>query len=188
MGSKLKYLIIGFLWLCFSNGNVYSQKASTRTSLDSTAAHSPKKATIYSAVLPGLGQAYNKKYWKIPIVYAGFGTTGYFIYRNTTQYKLYKQAYIYRMDDDYLTVDDYPEYTATELAYIKDNYRRNMEISYIATAAVYIFNIIDATVDAHLFDFDISDDLSMNWQPSIIPLSTFNTRQAYGLSLRFSLH
>ena len=130
--------------------------------------HSPKKATIMSAVLPGSGQFYNKKYWKIPVIYVGFGTLVYFISANQKQYNNYKQAYKYRVDNDPATVDNYLQYSAEGLLQAKNYYRRNLEISYIFTSVLYMLNVVDATVDAHLFDFDISNDLSLKIQPSFL--------------------
>jgi hypothetical protein len=131
--------------------------------------HSPKRATLYSALLPGLGQAYNKKYWKIPIVYAGIGTLAYFI---TTYHKVYLQAreaydyvsneYEYPIDNDMVE-----KYSEADLSEIRDYYRRNTELTWILTGLWYILNIIDANVDAHFFDYDISDDLTIQIQPVI---------------------
>src|SRR5688572_9044105 len=94
---------------------------------DSTT-HSPHKATVYSAVLPGLGQAYNKKYWKIPVIYAGLGTAGYFFFYNNKQYQRTREALIARLDSDSLTVDTEfsdPRYTDALLQDRKDYFRRN---------------------------------------------------------------
>ncbi len=134
-----------------------------------TKKHSPKKATIYSMVLPGLGQAYNKKYWKIPIIYAGFGTLIYFINQNSNEYNKFKEAYKYVYDKDTVpTNNNYvTRYNLDELKTGKNYYRRNLEISYILTGALYILNIIDASVDANLFDYDISNDLSLKLEPFI---------------------
>ncbi len=147
--------------------------------------HSPKKAAIYSAVLPGLGQAYNKKYWKIPLVYAGFGTIGYFVGWNNRYYKIYKQAYSDLTDTDqntnshldldvaqYYNLDNPTEKNNFKTGLLKQqNYlRRNRDLLVIIMAGFYGLNIIDASVDAHLFDFDISEDLTMNWQPIIQPI------------------
>lgn len=138
--------------------------------------HSPRKATIYSAVLPGMGQIYNKKYWKVPLIYIGFGALGYFIDWNNDQYVLYRQAYADIVDDDPNTNsfedlnfegrwDGQRQQFTTALQRAKDNSRRNRDLVIISTAAFYALNIIDASVDAHLFNFDISDDLTMNWMP-----------------------
>lgn len=131
--------------------------------------HSPKKATLYSAVLPGLGQAYNKKHWKIPIVYAGFGVLSYFIISNRSEYLQFREAYDYVMVGDTTPINnDYVyKYSPDQLSKARDYYRRNMELSIILSGFWYILNILDASVDAHLFDYDISDDLSLHVEPLI---------------------
>ncbi len=133
--------------------------------------HSPHKASIYSAVLPGLGQAYNRKYWKIPIVYGGFGGLGYFVSINTKEYRLAKEAYAYVSSGaEYPIENKYVgRYSASDLISIRDYYRRNTELSWILSGLWYLLNIVDATVDAHFFDYDISDNLSLNIQPSLLP-------------------
>ncbi len=148
---------------------------------EDTIAHSPHKATIYSAVLPGLGQIYNRKYWKVPLVYGGFAAFGYFIKWNNDQYNSYKQAYNDLVDDDPnttsymklhgiaqwdLTNSSVKSQLATRISNGKDAFRRYRDLNIIGTVAFYALNIIDASVDAHFFNFDISDDLSMNWTPA----------------------
>lgn len=130
--------------------------------------HSPRSAALMSAVLPGLGQVYNKKYWKVPILYAGFGATLYSIKVNNDRYVRYRDAYRLRVDNDPATVDNYPQYSDENLITLKDFYRRNRDLSYIITAGIYLLNIVDASVDAHLFTFDVSDDLSLNVSPSVM--------------------
>ncbi|MFH1005311.1 MAG: DUF5683 domain-containing protein [Bacteroidota bacterium] len=129
--------------------------------------HSPKKATIFSACLPGLGQAYNKKYWKIPVIYAGIGATVYFITDNNKSYKKYKQAYINKTDNDPNTIDTEPNYNEAGLRELQNNYRRWRDLNIILTGLFYTMNIIDAYVDAQLITFDVSDNLSMNVFPSM---------------------
>jgi len=154
--------------------------------------HSPRKATIYSAVAPGLGQIYNKKYWKAPVVYAGFGVLVYFVIFNTTNYNEFKNGILDFTDtipgtDSYLnlisdkldpsTFDPvlHPDtYNPSSAVWFEDQlkngmsyYRRNRDLSYIGMGLWYILNVIDATVDAHLFDYDVSDDLSLHIQPRI---------------------
>ncbi|HOE58230.1 MAG TPA: DUF5683 domain-containing protein [Bacteroidales bacterium] len=124
---------------------------------------SPRTATILSLVLPGMGQAYNHKYWKIPIIYTGFAATGYFAIINGDEYHKFKDAYNFKINN--LTGDppnDYAvKYTADQLRVQRDYYRRNMELSYIIAGFIYILNAVDASVDAHLSSFDISENLSM---------------------------
>lgn len=144
-----------------------------------TSFHDPKKAMIYSAILPGLGQIYNRKVWKVPIIYAGFGTFVYFIDRNTKYYKDLKQAII-----------DYPDYnlkyftgnfTEDQLTSGKDTYKRWRDLSYILTVGFYALQIIDASVDAYMFDWDVSPDISLRIEPSGIflpdsPISAYGFR------------
>ena len=122
---------------------------------------SPKKAAIYSAVIPGSGQVYTKKYWKVPIIYAGLVASAYFINDNNNQYKEYKDAALL----SYESGEDQLGYTYSQLIILKDHYKRNREISYFSFVGVYILNIIDASVNAHLFYFDVSDDISLNIRP-----------------------
>ena len=144
-------------------------KAQNTTEVDTAfkKPHSPNKAAIFSAVLPGLGQAYNKKYWKIPIVYAGFGLIAYFIISNTGEYKKYDEAYDYVIagDSGYIDNDYVGQYDEQQLLDGKKYHRRNMELSYILGGLWYILNIVDASVDAHLFDYDVSEDLSIRVDP-----------------------
>ena len=127
----------------------------------------PAKSAMLSATLPGLGQIYNRKYWKVPIIYAGFGAVAYFLDMNSSNYQMYRKAYYYRVDDNPHTVDEFPNYSTDVLRRAMNYYRRNLEITYILGAALYILNILDASVDAHLMDFDISEDLSFRMEPVI---------------------
>jgi len=168
--------------------------------------HSPRKATILSAILPGAGQAYNKKYWKIPIIYAGFAGLGYFIHWNNNNYQIMKLAYNDVTDNEagepfgeddptnsYTKLRGYEYYNlsdATALSNFKTNvskqqdyYRRNRDLLVIGTFVFYGLNIIDANVDANFFDFDMSDDLTFNWQPA---MQNFNRQPVYGINCTFT--
>ena len=143
--------------------------------------HNPKKAAIYSAVLPGLGQAYNKKYWKIPIVYAGIGTIFYIADMNGDSYRDYRQAFDYKTgtitEADKEIVDIANKYSRENLATLRDLYRRNMELNWIIMVLWYGLNFIDATVDADFFEYDIADDLTLKVEPM---LQTNFNEMAYG--------
>lgn len=192
-----------FVLLVFVSCNLYGQVLEVDTTqitevpVDSVQVHSPKKATIYSAILPGLGQAYNKKYWKIPLIYAGFGTIGYFIGWNNGFYSTYKQAYRDLSDKDpntnsHLKIEASKYYDLenptdslnfkTGLSKQSEYYRRNRDLLVISMVGFYGLNIIDASVDAHLFDFDISEDLTLNWQPAV---KTFENQLVYGINCTF---
>jgi hypothetical protein len=132
-----------------------------------------KKATTLSTICPGAGQIYNKSYWRVPIIIGGLASTIYTIDWNNRGYKRFKTAYALRVDYD-KNPDKYPggaadefrgAYSATFLKNLKDSYRRNRDLCILLTAGVYMLQIIDAHVDAHLQDYDISDDLTMNLEP-----------------------
>jgi len=117
-------------------------------------------------VLPGAGQFYNKKYWKIPIIYAGFGGLGYAVGSSAGKFRTYRDAYRLRVDGDSTTIDEFEGiYRDNDLLTLRDFYRRNLDISAIFTVVFYTLNILDAVVDAHLFNYDISDDLSLEVRP-----------------------
>ena len=155
--------------------------------------HSPKTATLL-ALIPGAGQAYNKKYWKIPIVYAGFGVTTYFAVTNGDDYKLYKQAYDYKMgfitDVSDRVKAEAAKYSAENLITLRDYYRGKMELFWILTAAWYVVQIIDANVDAHFFYYDISDELTLQvepqWNPPYNNYSPGNGMGSVGVSVRLN--
>lgn len=130
----------------------------------------PAKAAFYSAVLPGLGQAYNKKYWKIPLVYGALGTGVYFYVRNNKQYNRYRDAYKSRLagfknDEFYLDTNGNqlaePRVSDDGLRRAQKLFRRNKEISLLVTIGLYALNIIDANVDAHLLQYNVDENLTL---------------------------
>ncbi len=143
---------------------------------------SPKKAALMSTIIPGLGQAYNKKYWKLPILYGGIAGLAYSINFNQSRYIKYVTAYKYRLDGNPLTIDNYPKYTDADLDLLQKYYHRYLNLSRIGAALLYIFNIVDASVDAHLSTFDVGDDLSFSIHPAFINTANVN-RYTSGLSL-----
>ena len=156
-----------------------------------------KKATTLSFICPGAGQVYNKSYWKVPIVIGGMVSMGYVIDWNTRGFKRYKSAYDLRNDFDQ-NPGNYPDgvskdefngrYSASYLKNLRDAYRRNRDLSIIITAAVYAFQVVDAHVDAHLKDFDVSDNLTVSLEPMFdyqyLPIHGSNP--VYGLNLNIS--
>lgn len=132
--------------------------------------HSPKIATSLSAVLPGAGQIYNKRWWKVPIIYAGLGASSYCIYHYATKMKTYRTEYRYRMQGETSMLNpDMSYYSDENVLSLKKKYQRSMELAIAATAIIYTLNIVDAAVDAHLFYFDISNDLSLQFAPYFEP-------------------
>jgi hypothetical protein len=154
----------------------------------------PRKASMYSAVLPGMGQVYNRKYWKVPIIYGGFAALGWYTFFAHDQFVRYRDALDFRMDGNPLTMDEFagdPRYTNDVLTRFKDYYRRQRDRTIIWTTVFYALNIVDAAVDAHLFEFDVSEDLGMKVGPSFDgpdhPLiARPSARQ--GVGLRFSIN
>ncbi len=132
-----------------------------------------KKATTLACIFPGAGQIYNKSYWKVPFVIGGFASMIYCIDWNNRGYQRFKKAYGLLSDYE-ANPEKYPNgptdefrgrYSAEFIRNLRNNYRRNRDLCIIITGALYILQIVDAHVDAHLKDYDISDDLTMNLEP-----------------------
>lgn len=161
--SKKVYIVL-FLFL-FVNPLVFSQEIGSSIILkDSLKPGSidplkPAKAAFYSAVIPGLGQAYNKKYWKVPIVYGAIGTSLYFYIDSNKKYNNFRDAYKRRLmgynDDQYQYLDN------NRLVLAQRFYQRNKDYSLLFAVGFYVLNIIDANVDAHLMQFNVNEKLSL---------------------------
>ncbi len=154
---------------------------------DRPSERNPKRAALLSLAVPGLGQAYNKKIWKVPIVYAALGTAGYFFVSNRLEYAKLKAAYA---QDSENTTGEFSEYydlgyTLTDIQSAAEQYQTWSEYSGVAIFAVYALQVIDATVDAHLFYFDVDDDLSLNIQPKLQLSPSGGLSQGVSLSLTF---
>lgn len=193
-------IFFGLISLILLGGskNAVSQliEADTVSVESSVKVHSPHKATMYSVMFPGLGQAYNKKYWKIPILYAGIGATLYAINFNTKNYKKYKSGFRdftqftewkALSEDEQLvtekpTADSYQKilendwdasttshdtWFKTTLQNGKDSYKHDRDLSYIILFGVYVLNIVDAAVDAHFTNFNVNDDLTIRVEPAV---------------------
>ena len=153
------------------------------------AEHSPRKAAIRSAIIPGWGQVYNKKYWKVPIVYAALGITGYIFVDNINVYKDYRLAYrgkynarVNQDSTDYFRINDqYLPLSEESLRAGRDLFRRYIDYSAVFFIVFWGLNVVDAVVDAHLKAFDISPDLSMKVKPSYNPIE-----KTKGVSLVFN--
>ena len=148
---------------------------------------SPARAAFYSAALPGLGQAYNGKYWKIPIVYTALGVGVYFYFDNDRQYDRYRSAYKQRLagdPDEFTDENGSPILSTAALIDAQKFYQRNKEISILVTVGIYALNIIDANVDAHLQQFNVSEDLSL--RPSL-NFDRVTGKADYGVSLNFRM-
>ena len=151
--------------------------------------HSAGTATVLSTLVPGLGQAYNKKYWKVPVVYGGLCTLYFLVNWNNRGYVRFKTAISQYPNDEFNKgIKPYVR-TVDEFKLYRDVYRKNRDISFVGMIAFYALNIIDANVDANLYDWNVSDDLALRIEPSIINTnfaSTVYTEPAFGLSCRIN--
>jgi len=166
-----------------SSGNVVNVAAVNDRRVDSILLHhSPRKAAIRSAILPGWGQAYNKRYWKIPIVYAALGTSAYVFVDNVSWYRKLRFAYKVAVEKDVANYDKvdrrlsrFVETNNTSfLQYQRNEYRRNVDYSVLAFVLLWGLNVVDATVDAHLKSFDVSPDLSLHFKPGYSDMANTN--------------
>lgn len=146
----------------------------------------PEKAALYSVVLPGLGQIYNHQAWKVPIVYAALGAAVYGIWWNNDQAQTFLDAFYEQTDPAIENPAFEGVYNESDLINLYYQHRRWKDLSMIGGALAYGLQILDAYVDAHLFYYNINDDLSLNWEPRMIHMSA-STPQAAGLGLTFYL-
>jgi Family of unknown function (DUF5683) len=160
--------------------NIKKKNTSIFLKADTAKAYNPRIAMYRSAILPGWGQATNKKYWKMPIVYAALGATGYIFFYNVKQYNTAKKAYLNAIDQNplndslipqpYYTVKDNPERIRT----FRNQVRQNVDYTVLFFILFWGLNVVDATVDAHLKTFDVSDDLSLYIKPGYSQLANTN--------------
>ena len=136
-------------------------------------AKSPTRALMYALVLPGLGQAYNGRYWKIPIVWGAMGAAGYAVYFNSG---MYRQAMLYYIEDE-----------SDNNERIVRGWKRNMELSYIVCVLVYGLQILDAYVDANLSNWDVNNNLSLGISPSVQPLMSHTSLRGISGGLTCSI-
>jgi len=146
----------------------------------------PSTAALYSAALPGLGQGYNKKYWKIPIIYGSGVVIGYFINYNHQLYKQYRDGLIALIDQDDRTVPFDPRLDRNDYQRAVDYWRRNRDLLMIGTLLLYVMNIVDAHVDAHLELFTVEDDISLYLEPSFDQTAMQTNLIGISLKLRFN--
>mgnify|MGYP006279326399 CR=1 FL=1 len=146
----------------------------------------PMKAGIMSLVLPGSGQIYNGRWWKVPLVYGALGGMVYAIVWNTDQYNRFQTAYQLKLDDQPHEFSGTSFDNAQALRSIRDTYDKNRQLSYVGLVFVYLLNGIEAFVDAHLQNFDISEDLSLRVRPRV-GIDAFSQQPVWGIGLRIPL-
>ena len=149
-----------------------TEGVASKAYLDSIGLHTPfvtpKKSALFSAILPGLGQYNNKHYWKLPVIYAGVGIAAYFVHDNLTNYNLYRKLYAGFRNNNQELMNSTP-YNENQVNQLKDYYRRNLDITILLSVLGYGLQVVDAVVYAHLKDFDISEDISLNARPVLMP-------------------
>lgn len=156
------------------------------TKANSIPVHSPKKAALYSAILPGAGQVYNRKYWKVGVIAVGAGALVYSLNFNQRNFSLYKGELVKRQQGLGGLDEGLALYTDANLNELQDFYRRNRDLTVVGMALLYALNVIDATVDAHLFDFNVNDDLSMRIRPeAVFSFQSALPSPGIGLTLSF---
>ncbi len=136
----------------------------------------PKKAAFLSLLLPGSGQVYNKKWWKAPIVYAALGGVGYVLIESEQDYRFYRDGYLAKVDEDPTTEDIFPNATAQTVKGVRDSFNKRRQQMYMLLGAVWILNAVEAYVDAHLINFDVNEDLTLQLSPT--------TQSGLGISLQ----
>ena len=135
------------------------------------------------SILPGAGQVYNHQAWKIPIIYGAFAGMGYLIYDNYSQMKMFKDEYLYRVNHDGATnLSGYDNYPTSSIYSLYNSYNQTYQLMVIITVGIYALNLIDAYVFGHLFEFQMSDDISLG--PGVIG-TPFGLRPSLGLSMTF---
>lgn len=170
-----------------SSSDVKSSKTDT-VSIMRKPQHSPKRASLLSAICPGAGQVYNKKYWKLPILYGGFAALVYSAYFYQNEYDRFRQALIDTRDSSAGYKPRDPELRNVPSQYlmnIRESYRESRDLSAISIIGLYAINIIDAAVDAHLKGFDVNDNLSMRIAPDVRMTSFYTAYTGISISLHF---
>ena len=188
MGFRIIFLL--FLYSCISltsnaqepDSIQVDNKIKVKNDTITEKTHSVKTATILSAVLPGSGQIYNhiampkgkkKAFWKVPLIYAGLGVTTYFLISNQRNMMIYRNEYLAREELGYLGTGQHVNpltagYDAQALLTLHEGYQTNRDLMILATFGVYLLNVLDAAVEAHFVNFDISEDLTMSVRPKVM--------------------
>jgi hypothetical protein len=193
MPHLYRFVISAILVLSVTEFMAQQKVDSEKSTVDSTitvkkkSQHSPLKAAIFSGIVPGLGQVYNRKYWKVPILAAAGAGLMYSYSFNQSNYTTFKSELIYRQKNQAISNLDLERYSDSDLNELQDFYRRYRDLTIIGMALLYAVNIVDATVDAHLYDFNVSDDLSLRFfdVPTLSARNGMSQPLSLGLTLNF---
>ena len=187
--------IISILFFAFFSATIQAQKDSlnTKTRKDIRIEKggdydplSPSKAAFYSAIFPGMGQVYNKKYWKTPIVWGAMGTSIYYYLNNNKEFKRYRTAYKLRKNNliDEFTVDGVEIISEETLERAQDQLRENRDMSLLTTVILYVLQIVEASVNAHLLQFNTDDNLS--FKPTFMNDPIYVEAPKVGLTIKYN--
>jgi hypothetical protein len=173
-----------------SEDTIVTETADTVLLKSYAARYDPRKALLYAAVAPGFGQIYNKKYWKLPLVYGGFFGIGYAVNFYQGNYKKYRAYYFYNLDNGFENDGDSNQadetgYSTGQLRTIVDKSRRERDFWVIMMGAMYILQIVDAHVDAHLKEFDLNPTLKVSLQPSMTNDPIMGSQNSVALVFKF---
>lgn len=164
------------------------------SSIDSSFRHNPKKALLFSAIVPGSGQIYNhiampkgkkKAYWKVPLIYAGLGSMGYFLIKNQQLQLALKEEYTLRTNGA-IPNEKWEEYDDQGILNLYNQHLDRRDLSIVGLTVVYLLQLVDAHVEAHFVDFDVSDKLALNIRPTV--LTTFNPGIQLSLTVKQDKH
>ena len=169
--------------------NVKKVKYNKQVKFDKRSIYNPlaqAKAAFYSAIFPGMGQIYNEKYWKTPIVWGALGTSIYYYLKNNKEYKRYRTAFKLRRNNlvDEFTINGIEIIYIETLERAQDQLRENRDVSLLTTVILYVLQIVEASVNAHLLQFDASDDITI--KPTIINNTTTLEPPSVGFSFKYS--
>jgi hypothetical protein len=178
-------LMLGFQLSVLGQDDIFqiNEQESDTLEIEIIDEHSPGLASLYSAVLPGLGQAYNGKHWKIPIIYGTFFTFGFFVYDNNIKYQYFRKNLIAELDNNPETINDTGR-EADNLQSNRDRFRRSRDFNMIMFTVAYFLQIADAHIDAHLLEFNVNQDISVSVDPALLPQ---NRNLAPGFTLRMNI-
>ncbi len=179
----IAFLLLSFPFISHSQENIPKNQPAQKVKPDySHLPKNPRKASLLSAILPGAGQIYNEKAWKVPIIYAGLITDLYFIGYNNSRYQVFREAL---KANDRGVPTGFPNLNREGLVRNIDYWRGNRDLCYIVLVGIYALNIVDANVDAHLSGFDISDNLTMKIEPKFETYSANSNNMGLSIKLKF---
>lgn len=182
MHRRLLILLLLLVATVSVQGQEVDVRPSAVTNVTPQKEHNPTKAVLLS-IIPGAGQIYNGQAWKVPIFYAALGVMGYLVYTNYNEMMMFKNEYLSIGYNGHSTLPDYSGYPGSSIYNMYQSSNKSFQRYILITIAVYGFNLLDAYVFGHLYDFQVSDDLSLNVSPSLMPVPS----EGYALSPTLNL-